>query len=187
MAETFICAKINDKVQPFDRWKIYADPLQEWLETNHFGTITGGGTFLEETGEIAAADLEICLDEKYANRELFTALVKFLEERGAPKGSELILDETEENIPFGIREGFALYLNGVDLDPEIYEQCSFEDVVEEIEKLTGISSESYRVWHGPSETAIYLYSTSFDKIQECLKEFLANYPLCKLSRISRVA
>ena len=38
----FIVATLNDKVMPIDRGEIYEDPLDEFLQSNGIGEVTGG-------------------------------------------------------------------------------------------------------------------------------------------------
>lgn len=41
-------------------------------------------------------------------------------------------------------------------------------------------------WEG-SETALYLYGKSFDEMHACTKPFLDSYPLCRKSRVVKIA
>ena len=88
-------AKINEKIRPVERGDVYEDPLIAALEERGLGSIEGGGTMQEKTGEIDYVGLDVCL----TNREQGIPFVcRFLEERGAPKGS--VLQVGDERFPF---------------------------------------------------------------------------------------
>ena len=52
-------------------------------------------------------------------------VIQLLEQRGAPKGSKLKIyenDKVSKEIRFGVREGFAIYLDGVNLPESVSEK-----------------------------------------------------------------
>ncbi|MGX9900930.1 hypothetical protein ACW0JT_15635 [Arthrobacter sp. SA17] len=42
-------------------------------------------------------------------------------------------------------------------------------------------------WQGPQETALYMYGSDFNVMQERLTHFLQDYPLCQQSRVAQIA
>jgi len=59
----------------------------------------------------------------------------------------------------------------------------FEQIVERIEGHGEICSW----WQGPTETALYMYGESFEKMRDAIAEFVASYPLCQNARIVQIA
>lgn len=173
---------LNGKLQPEHRHQLFEDPLDAMLEGAGLGQITGGGTALTEDGEVDYGDIEIAITDAAA----LPAVIEALEKLGAPKGSR-IRREGEADQPFGVTEGLALYLNGTDLPDEVYEQCDSNYVFDQIvERIEG-HGEIFSWWQGPSETALYLYGTSFDTLRERIAELVATYPLCQGARVVQVA
>ncbi len=94
-----------------DRGDYFEDPLNETLQLEHLGAVTGGGTQLaDEPAGIEFCDLEISVSQ-VTDRVLRT-IISRLEELGAPKGSKLIVEGRPE-IPFGTTEGLALFLTRI--------------------------------------------------------------------------
>ena len=82
-----VLARVYEHIEPIDRGDRYEDPLQATLEKMGIGRVTGGGSQLNELGEIAYADVEIEL----ANvDEAVGTVAEALEIAVAPQGSELI-------------------------------------------------------------------------------------------------
>ena len=54
-----VLARVYEHIEPIDRGDRYEDPLQATLEKMGIGRVTGGGSQLDELGEIAYADVEI--------------------------------------------------------------------------------------------------------------------------------
>lgn len=183
----FIVATLNDKVMPIDRGEIYEDPLDEFLKNKNIGEVTGGGTMQLKSGELEYCDVEIKLDADEIDDNKIRLIIEKLEELGAPKGSKLIIEKTEQKIEFGKKEGLGIYLDGVNLDEEVYENSDSNFVVSEIKRLTGDTTETIRFWENNEETALYFYSDSFDNMNESIKEFINEYPLCKGARIEQIA
>jgi hypothetical protein len=118
--------------------------------------------------------------------ECVPAVTKFLEERGAPKGSTLTIyqgDEVSKELAFGLREGFAVYLDGVNLPDEVYRTSDINIVIEEINRLLSGHGEIDGHWQGPTETALYVYGDSNSAMQPMIKGFMDAYPLCRGARI----
>ncbi len=179
-----IVARMNDRAQPIERGDLYEDPLQEMIEAAGIGEVTGGGTQLGATGEIEFCDIEIRTQD--IEQSTVGTVVKMLEKLGAPKGSRLVIEGREET-PFGKLEGLAVYLNGTDLPDSVYQECDSNHVFEEFNRLLGEVGKIHSTWQGPTETAFYLYGTSFDEMRKRLSGFIASYPLCQKARLLQIA
>jgi hypothetical protein len=178
-----VTAQMNARLQPMHRGH-FEDPLHELLEQQKIGEVTGGGTQLaDEPAGIAYCDLEIHLaDSKQATLDLVIAELNRL---GAPKGSKLLLDGRQ--IPFGVHEGLAVFLNGMDLPDEVYRDSDINHVIEECERLMRGGGKMLSYWEGSQETALYFYGPSFAKMKAAIEPFLASYPLCQKCRVEQMA
>ncbi len=183
----YIVATLNDKIMPIDRGEIYEDPLDGFLKEMNYGEVTGGGTSQQESGEIECCDIEICLNSELADENMIKQIINKLEELGAPKGSTLFIEKTQEKIPFGVNEGLAIYLDGINLSDEVYKNSDSQAIANEIRRLANIESEVLRYWEGNTETALYFYSSSFDKINKSIETFVKTNPECENARIVQIA
>lgn len=184
-AACHVIAQLNCRVQPMHRVEFFEDPLEERLKAEGLGTITGGGTLQEATGEIEHCDIEIQMQSKAMN--VPRRIVALLQELGAPKGSKLHVESTGDEILFGTAEGLGIYLNGTDLPDEVYASCDSNVVYDELDRLIAPEGRVLSYWQGSTETALYLYGPSFVAMQDAIKDFVASYPLCQKARIEQVA
>ncbi len=182
---TLIVARLNDRAQPMDRGELYEDPLGEVLQKHQVGSVTGGGTMLAEEGEIDFCEIEIEVREPAA--ESITLIKRTLEDLGAPRGSKLILEAEGKELPIGVNDGLAVYLNGTDLPDEVYAECDFDFVFSEFNRLLGSDGKVHSHWQGPTETALYLYGPSFETMKKRIAGFLGSYPLCQGARVVKIA
>lgn len=185
--DKFIVAQLNDKIMPIDRGEVYEDPLDEFLKNKHYGQVTGGGTLLSESGENEYCDIEIKVIDETFNQHAVSEIIAKLEELGAPKGSQLIIESTGEKIPFGKLEGMAVYLDGINLSDEVYKNSDAEAVADKIKELTGITNDVFRFWQGNTETALYFYGPSFINMKGAIDEFLTIDPECENARVAQIA
>lgn len=176
-------AEFNHKIGPIDRGDRYEDPLGDALTEKGFGETDGGGTMQSKEGEILYIDVHMYLVD---SDESIPFVIRFLEERGAPKGSKLKIYEGNNvvrEIPFGNREGFAIYLDGVNLPDEVYRDSDSNVVVSEIDKRLEGHGEIEAHWQGPTETALYVYGDSIGAMKPLIRDFMDSYPLCQGARI----
>ncbi len=183
----FIVAQLNEKIMPIDRGLVYEDPLDEFLKEKGYGEVTGGGTLQEKTGELAYCDVEISLASNSIDKTVIADIIGKLENLGAPKGSKLIIENTKDEIPFGKKEGLAIYLDGQNLPEEVYKECDVNFVLSELHRLTNIEPNTDRNWQGEKETALYFFGDSFEQMKNSISEFIATYPLCKGARVVQIA
>lgn len=174
---------LNARIMPFDRGDLFEDPINDMLQEAGIGEVDGGGTLQEKTGEIINCDVEICLtgnlDENYEK------LKGFLGRLWIPKGSFLVSEDKNEEI--GFLEGLALYLNGTDLEDEVYKSCDVNFVISELLRALGEDCKFYSYWQGPEETALYFYGQSFGRMNSLMTPFIEEYPLCNKSRVVQIA
>ncbi|MEM9706920.1 MAG: hypothetical protein AAF850_12690, partial [Pseudomonadota bacterium] len=140
-AEVLVVARLNARLQPLDRYEHFEKPLDALLGATEIGEVVGGGTMLAEDGGAAFCEIEVALAGDDARFR--TALTEALDQLGAPKGSKLLVyadDSAEDPVDetsLGVREGLALFVNGVDLPDEVYASHDIDDVIDEIESRLG--------------------------------------------------
>lgn len=174
--------KLNARLQPKHRFEL-EDALQEILEKEQMGEVTGGGTAQNADGEIAYCDIDIDLVDD--NLDCVKWLAELLNKMGIPKGS--VLQGVEPEMEIGTLEGLAYYSNGVDLPDEVYKTCDINYVIEQMEQaMEGIGS-MYSYSEGSVYTALYFYGSSFTEMKKKIEPFIASYPLCQKSRIEQIA
>ncbi len=183
----FIVATLNDKIMPIDRGEIYEDPLDELLKAENIGEVSGGGTMQEKSGEIEYCDVEIKLNGTEIDKTIVNKIIEKLENHGAPKGSVINVEKTEEKINFGKLEGIGIYLDGINLPKNVYENCDINFVITEIHRLTETEYIVNRNWENESGIALYFYGESFEKMKVQVKDFIESYPLCGNCRIEKIA
>ncbi len=182
-----VVAFLNDKIMPIDRGEIYEDPLDKFLKENKIGEVLGAGTTQSPSGELDWCNIDIQMYSDKIDKNNVQLIIDKLTELGAPKGSRIVIDKTDERICFGKKEGLGIYLDGINLSKEVYEQYDSNIVLDKIKKLTKDNSNATRYWQGKNETALYFYSDSFDKMKDSIKEFVDEYPLCENARIEQIA
>jgi hypothetical protein len=178
---THLEISLNARLRPLDRGDLYEDPLQELLEVRAPGSeITGGGTLMSPDGEPVASDISLEIEGEPA--ATMALVLRALEEFGAPKGSKATLDDAEP-VYFGVTEGVAIYLNGTDLPDEVYAGNDVNELIERLHERLGDEGRMHSYWEGPTETALYLYGPSAERIRELTADLLATHPLAGLSRL----
>ena len=174
--------RLNARFQPKHRFEL-EDVLQEILEKERFGEITGGGTAQNSDGEIMYCDIEIHLTNEKPDSVKW--LVGLLNSIGIPKGS--VLQGIQPEIEVGTLEGLAYYSNGVDLPEEVYKTCDINYVIEQMELAMEGIGRMYSYWEGATHTALYFYGSSFSEMKKKIEPIIAAYPLCRKSRIEQIA
>jgi hypothetical protein len=185
MTSRYIIANLNARLQPLHRGEIYEDPLNRKLEELRLGEVTGGGTLQRKSGEIENCDIEIRVNEVCAG--VIRTIRQTLEDLGVPKGSRLTVEATGETIPIGVSEGLAVYLNGTDLPERVYKECDSNVVLAEFNRLLTGAGSVHSHWHGPAETAFYLYGPNAAAMETLIRPFLDSYPLCQKCRLEKIA
>jgi len=187
VAVTYVVAQLNDKLAPAEKAIVYTQTLSSFLEEKGYGEVTGGGTAKEEPGEILFCDIQIELESENIDYSVVHSIIEHLENCGAPKGSKLIIDATQEEIPFGKMEGMTVYLDAENLQQH---HCTYDDIdfiQQEIYKLTGAKQNADRYWEDETTTAFYFYGHSFEEMNNNIQHFIGTYPLCQKARIVQIA
>jgi hypothetical protein len=181
-----ITAQLNHKLMPMDRGSRYEDPLHDMLVAERIGEVVGGGTMQLESGELEYIDLHIAIND--ATRAI-PFVIESLERLGAPRGSKLQIHESEQvhEIPFGVTEGVAVYLDGASLPDEVYATSDVNVVIDEINIRISDYGEMHGYWEGPTETALYFYGDDAEAMKTLMSDFLTRYPLCRGARVVTIA
>ncbi len=177
-----VTVKLNAKLQPEHRHELFEDPLDALLQAAQVGELTGGGTAISDLGEVEYGDIEVAL----VDADGVPKLIDLLEQLGAPKGSQ-VQRADEADRAFGVTEGLGIYLDGLNLPDEVYEQCDSNHVFEQLSGNIDGLGEICSWWQGPTETALYMYGESFEKMRDAIAGFVASYPLCQNARIVQIA
>ncbi len=183
----FVVATLNDRVMPIDRGIIYEDPLDEIIIGNNLGEVSGGGTMQQESGEIEYCDIEIKLNGKDVDQNAISQIIEKLEEFGAPKGSFLHIEKTDEKLNFGKLEGIGIYLDGNNLPDNVYAESDINFIITEVHRLIETEYIVNRYWESENGTALYFYGESFEKMNAQIRELIESYPLCQNCVIKQIA
>jgi hypothetical protein len=178
-----VLVQLNVQLLPAERVEIFEGPLAAALGDR--GAIHGGGTLQGDTGEIKYCDIELTVPT--ADDALIDFLVTTLEALGAPKKSMITVPRRQLERTFGKAEGLAVYLDGVGLPAETYQECDPNVVYEEFTRLLGSDGRILSYWQTATETAFYLFGGSFAVMKDRLAPFLATYPLCANCRVVQLA
>ncbi len=188
---SYLTIHLNARLQPRDRHDLEDVLLDTLAKLGIDAEISGGGTLQKANGEIESCDVELMLSE-YSDDNINT-IIRAMRVTLAPVGSKLIVNLDDDSpeaktIPIGIHQGLGLYLNGKDLDEEVYENSDPSFLCQEIERLLGDFKVGHiaSCWEG-NETAFYLYGESFDEMYKRIKPLLNDYPLCQKCRVVRIA
>ncbi len=151
-------ARVYEPIEPIDRGR-YEDPLHELLKSHGLGHVTGGGSRLDTNGGIAYAEIEV---EVLNLDDAVRTVTEALERAGAPEGSEL-LEGPDERIlrTFGKQQCLAVYLDGVGLPAEVYDNLDLDAVLAEIGAAAGENSY-HSSSAGAEETGCYFFGESAD-------------------------
>ena len=174
----WVLARLYGHIEPYERGSRYEEPLQAALEAAGAGTVTGGGSLIGEAGEIEFADLEIELTDLGPALDV---AVSALERAGAPQGSEIIHGDDVLR-EFGSAQCVAIYLDGISLPDDVYENLDFDQVVESIAERAG--PDSYRgFWQGPEATGIYFCGADAEDLFARVEPLLRELPIGQNARV----
>ncbi len=177
-SSTFILARVYEHIEPIDRGERYEDPLDAALKDASLGEVTGGGSQLTASGEIAYAELEIEVRDRDA---ALLTIVQAMENSGAPVGSEILVDDAVVKT-FGKLQSVAVYLDGVSLPDDVYETLDFDETITVLTQAAG--AESYHgFWQGAEETGLYFFGPNADEMFERLDEALRAIPIGQNARV----
>ena len=182
-----LSVKLNDKLMPLDRGSVYEDPIDEILIENGLGFVDGGGTMLHENGEIEFIEIDVFIEVNDIDLAIKQTLIPSLEKIGAPKGSEILNLGTKEIRHFGKLEGIGYYLDGENLEPEVYKSYDINIVIDSLKTLIHFQSDYIRYWEGKKHTALYFYGQSFEQMKKKTKDYINQYPLLQNCIVKQIA
>ena len=168
---------LDARLEPKERFY-----LEDALQENDAGEVTGGGSVLKEDMEIVRCAVDIVFDQDEKSLEWLTALINSM---GIPKGS--LIEGVDPPVEVGTLEGLAVYLNGVDLPEEVYKKCDVNYVIERLSEAVKPIGAMYSSRRLSEYTALYFYGTSCSAMREKMEEFISTYPLCQKCRIEQIA
>lgn len=90
----FVYVKLPIDIDPLDRFEVFADPLQETLESADLGTVTGGGSQLSAPDDEGERSVEFCgIDvDLYDVKKGLALLRRELLRLEVPKGTVLLYE-----------------------------------------------------------------------------------------------
>ena len=177
----FVLLHLNARLQPVHRKEFFEEVLEEIISKYKLGRFTGGGTLQSAIGEIVSCDVEMMIRKDKVQQ--FLDLLYEID--NIPKGSIVIVGNEKKEI--GFAEGLALYLNGTDLAPEIYENCDINYLIELLENALEDLTQGFSYREEGREIALYYYGKSYCEIKEKIMPIVESYPLCALCRIEQIA
>lgn len=177
----FIVLHLNEKLQPIHRGDL-EDYLEEVLEKNGLGEVTGGGTLMEKNGEINSCDIEIEFSD--GDPDALEWFKKFIGGLNIAKGSALKIEGCDD-FPVGNFEGMGLYLSN-DLPDEVYQANDVNDLIARLGEALEEAGD-LRSWCEKEFTALYYYGSSFDEMKRLAEPVLNAHPLGKECNIVRIA
>jgi hypothetical protein len=192
-------AKLNMRLGPVARGRYFEEPLIRAFQQSGLGAVTGGGSKGRESSGTQGApegmEVHWCvIDVEMAEAERSAQLIcDCLERHRAAKGSQLEFYVGGERFvaDFGMAEGIGVYFNGTDLPREVYQQHRFNDVAVLLDKLIRPESAGdggiFDTWHGPRESAMYMYGRSAELMKAAIAPFIADNPLCRGARVVTLA
>ena len=173
---------LAEPCQPMERGERYEDPLFELLEKAGLGGAgDGGGTLCGKDGEIEEADFDV----EITSLDAIPVIQQFLSETGAAKGSVLRYEHRGETVevPVGITEGLAIYLDGVSLPKEVYTPTCLEELMAQLAAALGDDLDFRGSWQGPRETALYFYGLDAELLLAKVEPVLRAAPVAQHARI----
>ena len=179
-----VFVRIPEPIEPIARGERYEDPLAAALEERGVGIVTGGGSQLGREARIEFVRLDLQLADLNGSLSLVR---EAMEELGAPIGSMLEFETAgrSESIRFGTQQELAIYLDGASLPDRVYEAT-------DVGVLTGLlngalaptsAGEVRHEWHGSTESGLFIYGPSAERMFEAVEPVLLTYPLGQNSRV----
>ena len=174
----FLVARVFEHIEPIDRGERYEDPLDDALKAGNLGSVTGGGSQLDEVGRIEFADIEIEL----ANiDDGLQVIVDTLQSAGAPEGSQ-ILQGSQVLREFGTQQCLAVYLDGVSLPDDVYANLDFAQVVDSLGTAAGANSY-HGCWQGAEETGLFFIGPNAEEMFGRVEPLLKSLPIGQNARV----
>ncbi len=179
-----IYVTLKARLLPLDRGEHFEDPLLDILEQRGCkAEITGGGTLMQAGGEPSICDIDLSVEGDATSA--LRLIIEALDGLGAPVGSTARVGDGEP-VAFGTTEGLGIYLNGTDLPHDVYATSDVNELIAQLHDRLDAAGKMLSHWQGPTETALYFYGPSAQRMRELMADVLATYPLAQTCRIEPV-
>ena len=128
---------------------------------------------------------EADFDVEITSLAALSVIRRFLAETGAAKGSTLQYEHggAQVEVPVGITEGLAIYLDGVSLPKEVYTPTCLEELFTQLSAALGDDLDYSGSWQGPRETALYFYGLDAEQLLAKVEPVLRAAPLAHNARV----
>jgi hypothetical protein len=173
---------IHEPIKPVPCGERYENPVFEALASVGLGGPgDGAGSLCSKEGEVEEVDFDVEL----TSLDGIPVIIKTLEDRGAPKGSVVRYEHDGKDVEvlFGVSEGVAVYLDGVNQPKEVYASTSAEELLDKLMAALDGAAEFRGSWQGPRETSLYFYGEDAEHIFERVEPVLREYPLSRNARV----
>ncbi|WP_411892013.1 hypothetical protein [Yoonia sp. SDW83-1] len=171
----FLTIRLPLKIGPLDRGELWEDPLDEILEAEELGEVSGGGTMMDPDGGILFCDLELELADLSDDRldKLQDAMIRL----GAPRKTQFLNDDGESLREFGTVEVVGIGLDGTGLPDSAYEDFDPDNFNDEILAALGDGHSYGGSEAGERYTFFYYHGADGKQIEEKLRTFAATKPI----------
>ena len=178
---TFATATLPEPLDPISRADKYEHPLQEWFDEHPgIGTVDGGGTLLGENG-IESVDVSLLVFDESKISEIIAKL----EELGAPEGSRFLCKG--QTIIFGKYQGLKIVFPFEEVQKSSEGERNMNFVMNTLnDLLEGVGEISS--WRETKQaTTLYAYGRSHSAMEEKIRDFMSQNPLCATADVSRIS
>lgn len=174
-----VTVRIPARLQPAHRDDLIVDPVTALMRRVSPRTrLAAKETVVTPQGEPVETVLEWDVD--LADAEQVVTRILDLE-TGVPKGSTVEINGKAAT--FGELEGLAVYLNGTDLDDDVYAHADLQALIDDLQGHLGRTGQLWSYWQGPAETALYFYGPDAAAIRSALEERAPRHPLMERCRM----
>ena len=171
----FLTIRLPLKIGPIERYEFWEEPLTEKLEAAGEGEVSGGGTMMDEAGDIQFSDLELALPDLSEAR--LDALQNAMTTIGAPKKTQFLNDDGETLREFGAVCVVGVGLDGSELPDSAYEDFDPDEFSDEIVAALGEGYSYGGSNMGDRYTFFYYHGADGAVIEAKLRAIAATKPI----------
>lgn len=170
--------RINDQLEPIDADEVYEEKLAEFFEENGYGFCSGGGTMLDDIGNVQYIELEVELEKEDEGK--IPEIIKKLEELGAPKGSKMYIEGKKRVKKFGKKEGVQILVNkdNSEMPPQ-----KIAMLYQEIKEMLKEPKEINRIAETEEDFIMYFYGDSYRQLKKSISDHLKEKGINKWCKI----
>lgn len=181
----YLTIRLPLKLGPLERYDLWEEPLTTRLEASGEGEVTGGGTMMNEEGEIQYCDLEVALPDLSDAR--LTQLQSTVEAIGAPKNTMFVDDDGETLRSFGTLSVVGVGLDGTDLPDSAYEGFDPDEFSDEVIAALGDGHAYAGSDAGARYTFFYYSGPDGSVIEDKLRQVTSAKPIGQGAQIAHLA